>query len=61
MANKKRIEERLEAERQARQTRYIQIAGAGVIILLIALAVWQFLPRQECDIRRGNQNPQPRL
>ena len=50
MANKKRIEERLEAERQARQTRYIQIAGAGVIILLIALAVWQFLPRQEAQV-----------
>ena len=49
MANKKKIEERLEVERQVRQTRYIQIAGAGVIILLIALAVWQFLPRQEAQ------------
>ncbi len=49
MPNKKRIEARLEAERQARQTRMIQIAGAGVIVLLIALAIWQFLPRKQAQ------------
>jgi cyclophilin family peptidyl-prolyl cis-trans isomerase len=56
MTNKKKIEAQLEAERRARQTMYIRIAAAGVIILLIALVVWQFLSRQEsqtpvaCDI-----------
>ena len=45
MANKKKIEERLEAERKARQTRYIQIAGAGIALLVIALGIWSFVPK----------------
>src|SRR5512138_2900871 len=45
MANKKKIEARLEAERQARQRRYIQIAGAVIIVLLVALVIWQSLPK----------------
>ena len=42
MANKKKIEERLEAERQARQARYVQIASAGIILVLIVVAFWVF-------------------
>lgn len=45
MANKKKIEARLEAERKARQARYIQIAGGGVIILVIMLGIWLFSPK----------------
>jgi len=45
MANKKKIEERLEAERKARQTRIIQIVGTGVVLLVIALGVWMFAPK----------------
>ena len=39
MANKKKIQERLEEERKARQTRYIQIVGAAVVVLIIALGL----------------------
>jgi len=42
MANKKKIEAKLEAERKARQARYIQIAGGGVIILVVVLGIWLF-------------------
>src|SRR5258706_13431623 len=42
MANKKRIEERLEAERKARQARYIQIGGVGIVLVLIVLSFWAF-------------------
>jgi len=49
MANKKKIEERLEAERQARQTRYIQIGGVGIVLVLIVIAFWAFGPKQQPD------------
>ena len=45
MANKKKIEERLEAERQARQARYIQIGGVGIALILVVLAFWAFSPK----------------
>ena len=45
MANKKKIEERREAERRARQARYLQIGGVGVVLLLVVLAFWMFGPR----------------
>jgi len=48
MANKKKIEAKLEAERKARQARYIQIAGGGIIILVVVLGIWLF--------SRGDQN-----
>lgn len=44
MANKKKIEARLEAERQARQRRMIQIAGGAIIVVLIALTAWLVFP-----------------
>lgn len=47
MANKKKIEARLEAKRQARQTRYIQFASAGIIILALVLGVWYLSPREK--------------
>ncbi len=47
MANKKKIEERLEAERKARQARYIQIGGVGILLILIVLAFWAFGPKQQ--------------
>ena len=55
MANKKKIEAQLEAERQATQTRYIQIAGAVVILLLIVLVVWQTLPKKSAAVQVGDQ------
>jgi cyclophilin family peptidyl-prolyl cis-trans isomerase len=42
MANKKKIEERLAAERQARQARYIQIGSAALILVLIVAAFLVF-------------------
>jgi len=42
MANKKKMEERLAAERQARQARFIQIAGVGIILVVIVAAFWAF-------------------
>ena len=45
MANKKKIEERLAAERRARQARYIQIAGVAVALLVIVLGFWFFFPK----------------
>ena len=47
MANKKKIEERLAAERRARQARYIQIAGVAVALLVIVLGFWLFAPGAE--------------
>src|SRR5258706_9432878 len=47
MANKKKLEERLEAERKARQARYIQIGGVGILLILIVLAFWAFGPKQQ--------------
>ena len=44
MANKKKIEERLEAERRARQARYLQIGGVVVVLVVIVLAFWMFGP-----------------
>lgn len=45
MANKKKIEERLAAERRARQSRYIQIAGVAVALIVILLGIWLFSPK----------------
>ena len=45
MANKKKIEERLAAERRARQARYIQIAGVAAALGVIVLGFWLFLPK----------------
>jgi len=45
MANKKKIEARLEAEKKARQTRYVQIAGVGIILLVAVLGFWLFSPK----------------
>ena len=42
MANKKKIAERLAAERQARQARNIQIGGIGAILILIVLGIWLY-------------------
>ena len=46
MANKKKIAERLEAERRARQARYIQIAGVAVALIVIVLGFWIFSPKK---------------
>ncbi|MBK9926832.1 MAG: peptidylprolyl isomerase [Anaerolineales bacterium] len=50
MANKKKIEEQLEAERKERQARYIQIGGALVVLLLIVLGFWFFSPKAPADV-----------
>lgn len=44
MANKKKIEARLEAERQARQTRIIQIAGIAVVLIVVVAGAWWLTP-----------------
>ena len=45
MPNKKKMEERLEAERKARQARYVQIGGVGIMLVLIVVAFWAFGPK----------------
>jgi cyclophilin family peptidyl-prolyl cis-trans isomerase len=45
MANKKKIEERLAAERRARQSRYIQIGGVAALLIVIVLGFWLFRPK----------------
>jgi cyclophilin family peptidyl-prolyl cis-trans isomerase len=47
MPNKKKIEERLEMERKARQTRFIQIGGAAIVLLVVILGFWFFSPKQD--------------
>jgi cyclophilin family peptidyl-prolyl cis-trans isomerase len=47
MANKKKIEARLEAERKARQTRYVQIGGIGLALIVIVLGFWFFSSRKQ--------------
>jgi cyclophilin family peptidyl-prolyl cis-trans isomerase len=47
MANKKKIDARMEAKRRAQQTRYIQFASAGVIVLVLVLAVRFLSPEKE--------------
>jgi cyclophilin family peptidyl-prolyl cis-trans isomerase len=44
MANKKRMEARLEQERKARQARYFQIGGVAVVLIIVVLAFWVFQP-----------------
>ena len=61
MANKKKIEARIEAERKMRQARYIQIAGGGIIILVIVLGIWLFSPKDAAapavDVKIPAANP----
>jgi len=45
MANKKRVEARLQMEREARQARFIQIGAASIVLLVIALGIWALLPK----------------
>ena len=42
MANKKKIAERLGAERRARQARYIQIGGIAALLLVLIAGFWAF-------------------
>ena len=42
MANKKKIQERLEAQRKEKQARYIRIAGIGTLLIVIIIAFWAF-------------------
>ena len=51
MANKKKIEERQRQLKAKQAQRTIQIVGLGVIILLIVVGVWFFIPKGE------QQNP----
>lgn len=45
MTNKKVLAARREAKRKAQQTRYVQIAGMGILLLLVALGIWWSLPK----------------
>lgn len=42
MANKKKIERRLEAQQKAQQARYVQIGGIAVALLVIVFGFWYF-------------------
>jgi cyclophilin family peptidyl-prolyl cis-trans isomerase len=57
MANKKKLEARLEAQRRARQARYIQIAGAGLVVLVVALGIWWFSGRNAVQPRQYASYP----
>ena len=56
MANKKKIEERLEAERRARQARFIQIGGVGIILVVIVAAFWAFDRKGQSSVGVGDQS-----
>jgi len=45
----KREQVRERKAQQTRQTRMIQMIGAGVIVLLIALVIWQSLPKKQAQ------------
>lgn len=47
MTTKKKLEARREAQKKAQQARLIQVVGAGIILLLVALGVWQLWPEEE--------------
>lgn len=47
MANKKKIEARLEAQRKASQSRYIQIAGVATALIVIVLGFWLLSPKSD--------------
>jgi len=64
MANKKKIQERLESQRKSQQARTIQIIGVGVVLLVIALGVRFFAPGQTAcepfeDIPVASQYSEP--
>jgi len=50
----KREQIRERKAQQDRQTRTIQLIGAGVIILLIALVIWQSLPKKQAQTSAVN-------
>ena len=60
MTNKIVLAARREAKRKAQQTRYIQIAGAGIVLLLVALGIWWSLPKDAnaVDIPVADANDQ---
>ena len=45
MANKKKLEERARAAREARRRRNIQIVGGAIILLVVVAAGWTVIPR----------------
>lgn len=51
----KREQVRERKAQQAHQTRMIQLIGAGVIILLVVLVVWQSLPKKSAAVNIGDQ------
>jgi cyclophilin family peptidyl-prolyl cis-trans isomerase len=57
MANKKKIEARLEAERKARQARYIRIAGAGIVLLVVVLGIWFLAGRDDSGAKQYDAYP----
>ena len=55
MANKKRMEElKREQEKKEKQTRYIQISGIGVVLLVVILAFWYFMPKSSKPAAQAN-------
>lgn len=50
MANKKKIEERLKAERQKKTARLIQWVGGGVLLVVVIGLVWLLLPGRSSNV-----------
>lgn len=50
MANKKKIEERLKAEKQKRTERLIQWVGGGVLLVVVIGLIWMILPGRSSNV-----------
>ena len=61
MANKKKIERRLEAQQKAQQARYVQIAGIAVALLVIVLGFWYFSSTAEEELPTTGEGGAPSM
>lgn len=50
MANKKKIEERLKAQQEAKTERTIRWVGGGVVIVFLVLVVWLLTPGESSNV-----------
>lgn len=50
MANKKKIEERLKAEKKRRTERTIQLVGGGVLLAVVVGLIWMLLPGRSSNL-----------
>ncbi len=50
MANKKKIEERLKAQKAKRTERFIQWLGGGILVLMLGGLIWMAISRQGSNV-----------